>query len=91
MKEKRRKGVRVAVLAADGFEQIEVTVPRRALEMAGADVRILSLRPGRIRGVNFIARGRKLYGAIACSAYAMPAASVKATSCAAVAPASRVW
>ena len=54
------QGVRVAVLAADGFEQVEVTIPRRALRRAGADVRIVSLRPGRIRGVNFLWRGRKL-------------------------------
>ena len=53
-------GVRVAVLAADGFEQVEVTVPVKALRKAGADVRLISLRPGRIRGMNFIWRGRKL-------------------------------
>src|SRR3954452_22113038 len=56
----RLKGLRVAVLAADGFEQVEVTKPVRALRRAGADVRIISLRPGRIRGVNFLWRGRKL-------------------------------
>ncbi|HYD43182.1 MAG TPA: DJ-1/PfpI/YhbO family deglycase/protease [Anaeromyxobacter sp.] len=54
------RGVRVAVLAADGFEQVEVTWPLRALRRAGADVRIVSLRPGRIRGLNFIWRGKKL-------------------------------
>src|SRR5512133_3204012 len=54
------QGLRVAVLAADGFEQVEVTVPRAALKAAGADVRIISLRPGRIRGVNLLWRGRKL-------------------------------
>jgi protease I len=54
------RNLRVAVLAADGFEQVEVTIPTRALRRAGADVRILSLRPGRIRGVNFLWRGRKL-------------------------------
>lgn len=58
--EKRLKGVSVAVLAVDGVEQVEVTVPVRALRKAGADVRMLSLRPGRIRSVNFIWRGRKL-------------------------------
>lgn len=57
---KRLEGVTVGVLAVDGFEQVEVTVPLKALKKAGADVRILSLRPGRIRGVNFIWRGRKL-------------------------------
>jgi protease I len=60
MGEKRLEGVRVAVLAADGFEQVEVTVPVRALRRMGADVRIISLRPGRIRGMNFLWRGRKL-------------------------------
>jgi protease I len=60
MSDKRLNGVRVAVLAADGFEQIEVTVPARALRRQGADVRIISLRPGRIRGMNFLWRGRKL-------------------------------
>lgn len=54
------QGVTVAVLVADGFEQIEVTHPIRALERAGAKVRVISLRPGRLRGMNFMWRGRKL-------------------------------
>jgi protease I len=60
MRRKELAGVRVAVLAADGFEQVEVTLPVKALRKQGADVRIVSLRPGRIRGVNFIWRGKKL-------------------------------
>ena len=56
--QRQLEGVQVAVLAADGFEQVEVTVPVKALRKAGADVRIISLRPGRIRGVNFLWRGR---------------------------------
>jgi protease I len=60
MKKDRLSGVRVGVLAADGFEQIEVTVPVRALRKAGADVRIISLRPGRIRGMNLMWRGGKI-------------------------------
>jgi len=43
---------RIAVLAADGFENVELTVPVRALKKAGATVDIVSLQPGRIRGVN---------------------------------------
>jgi protease I len=43
---------RVAVLAADGFEKVELTVPVAALRAAGASVDIVSLRRGRIRGVN---------------------------------------
>lgn len=45
-------GRRIAVLAADGFEKIELTIPVKALQAAGAKVDIISLRHGRIRGVN---------------------------------------
>lgn len=45
-------GRRVAVLAADGFEKIELTLPLKALEAKGAEVDIISLRSGSIRGVN---------------------------------------
>ena len=46
------KGRRVAVLAADGFEKVELTLPLRALRAAGAKVDVVSLRRGRIRGLN---------------------------------------
>ena len=46
------KGRRIAVLAADGFEKVELTVPAKALRAAGAEVEIVSLRHGHIRGVN---------------------------------------
>jgi protease I len=45
-------GRRIAVLAADGFEKVELTVPARALRRAGAKVDVVSLRRGSIRGVN---------------------------------------
>lgn len=43
-------GKRVAIVATDGFEQSELTEPRRALEAAGAKTEIISLRAGSIRG-----------------------------------------
>ncbi|SNS92747.1 protease I [Noviherbaspirillum humi] len=46
------KGRRIAVLAVDGFEKVELTVPVTALKLAGAKVDIVSLHGGRIRGVN---------------------------------------
>ena len=46
------KNRRIAVLAADGFEKVELTIPVAALKAAGAEVDIVSLRRGRIRGVN---------------------------------------
>ena len=44
-------GLRVAVLATDGFEEPELTEPVRALKEAGAEVTIISLRPGEIQAV----------------------------------------
>jgi len=54
------KGRRIAVLAADGFEKVELTIPVNALRLAGASVDIVSLRRGRIRGVNPRALGARL-------------------------------
>ncbi|MDT5137804.1 MAG: protease [Mycobacterium sp.] len=48
----RRVGRRIAVLAAEGFEKVELTIPMRALQLAGAKVDVISLRHERIRGVN---------------------------------------
>jgi protease I len=44
-------GFRVAVLATDGFEDSELTEPVKALREAGAQVTILSPKPGEIQGV----------------------------------------
>ena len=49
---RRLKGRRIAALAADGFEKVELVIPLRALKRAGAKVDVVSLRHGRIRGVN---------------------------------------
>lgn len=42
-------GLRVAALATDGFEESELIEPIRALREAGANVDIVSLKPGRIQ------------------------------------------
>lgn len=44
-------GKRIAVLAADGFEKVELTAPVAALRQAGAEVVIVALHRGRIRGM----------------------------------------
>jgi protease I len=44
---KRKK---VAILAADMFERVELEEPRKALENAGADVEIVSIHDGEIQG-----------------------------------------
>lgn len=46
------QGRRIAALAADGVEKVELTIPMKALRAAGAEVDVISLRPGRIRTVN---------------------------------------
>jgi len=44
------KGKKVAILAADMFERVELEEPRKALEEAGADVEIVSIHDGEIQG-----------------------------------------
>ena len=46
------EGKRVAILVADGFEQVELTEPRKALEDAGARTSVVSPSEGSVRGWN---------------------------------------
>lgn len=50
-------GRRIAVLAADGVEQVELDEPRRAVEEAGAATLIVSISPGEIRAFNHLEPG----------------------------------
>jgi protease I len=43
-------GKKVAILVADGFEQVEMTEPKRALEEAGARTSIVSPAQGEVQG-----------------------------------------
>ena len=52
-------GKKVAILVADGFEQIEMTKPRQALDEAGAETKIVSLKKGKIQGMNHMEKGDK--------------------------------
>jgi protease I len=45
-------GMKVAILVADGFEQVEMTEPRKALDSAGAQTQIVSPMDGSVRGWN---------------------------------------
>jgi protease I len=45
-------GKRVAILVADGFEQVELTEPRKALRLAGATAHIVSPAQGEVMGWN---------------------------------------
>lgn len=48
----RLDGRKIAILAADGFEQVELTEPMKALKQAGAHVSVVSLKGGSIQGFN---------------------------------------
>ena len=50
-------GKKVAILAADGFEEVELTKPRAALEEAGARTSVVSIKPGKIQGMNHADKG----------------------------------
>jgi protease I len=43
------RGTRVAILAADGVERVELEQPRKALDRAGAQTELLSVRDGEIQ------------------------------------------
>ena len=43
-------GKKVAILATDGFEQSELMEPKKALEAAGAQTHVVSLKSGEIKG-----------------------------------------
>lgn len=46
------QGKKVAILATDGFEQVELTEPKKALENAGATAHVISPKEGKVRGWN---------------------------------------
>ncbi len=43
-------GMRVAILVVDGFEQVELTGPREALEKQGVSTTIISKKAGKVQG-----------------------------------------
>ena len=43
------KGLRIAILVDNGFEQVEMTKPKKALEDAGAETRIVSPQHDQVR------------------------------------------
>lgn len=46
------QGKKVAILAADGVEQVELEQPRQAVEDAGAETELLSIDTGEIQAMN---------------------------------------
>src|SRR5690554_39244 len=46
------KKKKVAVLATDGFEEVELTSPKQAMEKAGFEVQVLAPESGKIKAWN---------------------------------------
>jgi protease I len=60
MADKQLKGKKVAILAADMFERVELEEPRKALEQAGAETEIVSIHDGEIQGFDHFEPKSKL-------------------------------
>jgi protease I len=60
MAERKLEGKKVAILAADMFERVELEEPRKALEEAGAQTEIVSIHDGEIRGFEHFDPASKL-------------------------------
>jgi protease I len=53
-------GKKVAFLATDGVEQVELDEPRKAVEEAGAQTAVVSLEAGEIQAFNHLDHGDKI-------------------------------
>ena len=54
------EGKKVAILAAEGVEEVELTEPRKAVEQEGADVILVSTEAGDVQAFNHLDKGDTL-------------------------------
>lgn len=55
-------GRRIAILVTDGFEQVEMTRPREALQEAGATADLITPKGSEVQGMNHSEKGDKFRG-----------------------------
>ena len=60
MAQKQLHGLKVAILATDGVEQVELLKPRQALKDAGAETKVVSPKSGKIKGWNHTEWGEQI-------------------------------
>src|SRR2546423_11478984 len=60
MAEQKLAGKKVAVIAADMVERVELVEPRKALDDAGAETHLISMEPGEIQSFNHFDPADKL-------------------------------
>jgi protease I len=53
------KGKKIAFLATDGVEQVELTEPWSAVQSAGGEPELLSIKPGKIQGFDHLDKGEE--------------------------------
>jgi protease I len=54
------QGKKIAIMATDGFEEVELTKPMQALKAAGAEVEIVAPKDGEIQGFNHLTPSQKI-------------------------------
>jgi protease I len=54
------RGKKIAILVANGFEQVELTEPKKALDQAGATTRVVSPQDGKVKGWNMKEWGEEI-------------------------------
>jgi protease I len=57
----KASGKKMAILAADGFEESELFSPKGAIEAAGGTVEVISLKSGDIQGFKHMEKGRSIH------------------------------
>ena len=60
MTDKQLNGLRVAILATDGFEEAELVEPRRVLDAAGAKTTVIAPKSGKIQGMKHDEKSEKV-------------------------------
>jgi protease I len=60
MPKKDLTGKRVAILVDEGFEQVELIKPRKALDKVGAETKVVSPQEGEVRGWNMKRWGKSV-------------------------------
>jgi protease I len=60
MAEQKLKGKKIAIIAADMVERVELVEPRKALEQAGAKTELLSIKPGEIDAFDHFDKAEKI-------------------------------
>ncbi|MGH8288190.1 MAG: type 1 glutamine amidotransferase domain-containing protein [Steroidobacteraceae bacterium] len=53
-------GMKIAILAAEGFEQSELTEPRKALQQAGAETQVVSPAKDEVQGWKHFDKGERI-------------------------------